>query len=363
MAERRPFNRRRYIEAGQPISFSGRSNVRRYVRPKPTAAHVEEFLSTIDSYTLHREPKKIKYNPIFVHRLRELIQMDLCDKHLESAANDGYKYWLVVQDTFSRKAFVRPLKNKGARTVSEAMEDVLQDMNLRGVPEKCYSDRGTEFKNRHFKQLLDHYNIKQLFAIFHASHVERLLRSLQSMVAKYQTAHQTDRYIHILQATTEAYNNRYHRIIKMSPEQAERTRNGDAVRLALSEYYQKARESKIKPKYKKGLWVRVQNVKGAFFRSYQQTFGEYMYQIHKVHTNLPRPMYELVDSAGELQNDRYYQEELQPVGGELFKVNKLLGRRRNKRTGEWERFVNWVGFLPDTGTWEAESTLNLQPAA
>lgn len=363
MARRGPLDRQHYIDLGRPISFAGRGVVRRYSRPKPSHAQVEDFLSSIDSYTKHRDPAKIKFNPVFVHRLRELIQMDLCDKQLLSGANDGYKYWLIVQDTFSRYVWCRPLKNKLGPTVARAFEHLLQYINLRGTPEKCLSDRGVEFRSRDFKRVLEDYDIMQLFPIFHAPHVERVQRTLQGMVAKYQTEHGTDRYIHILQDVIQSYNRKYHRIIKTSPEMAEQTRNGNRVRFALSEYYQKARESRKSPKYTVNTWVRVRNTRGPFFRSYQQTFGDMLYQIHKVHKNLPRPLYELKDSASEVMLDRYYEEELQPVTGDIFKVSSLLGRRRNRRTGQWERLVNWVGFIPGTGTWEPENTLNLHNIA
>lgn len=110
--------------------------------------------------------------------------------------------------------------------------------------------------------------------------------------------------MHVIDQIVKNYNHRYHSSIRATPAQGERSRNHDHVRRALSEIYHKNRLTRKRPKYKVDDWVRVVNVRGKFSRSYHQTHGEYMYQITGVHTNLPRPMYTLKDSAGEEQTDK-----------------------------------------------------------
>lgn len=61
--------------------------------------------------------------------------------------NDGYKYLLTVIDVLTKYAFVKPLKNKTALTVTRAFRDILD--NGRGWPKVVSSDKGTEFKNHH----------------------------------------------------------------------------------------------------------------------------------------------------------------------------------------------------------------------
>lgn len=360
MSRRAPFSERRYILPGTAASFGGIGNVVRYSNPKLSNIRAARKLSLVDAYTRHREPKPVKHNPIFVHRLRELIQTDLCDKQFTANENDGIKYWLIIEDTFSRKIWLAVLKTKNAAEVCSAFRRLLREISLNGTPERCLSDRGAEFRSQQFKQLLREYDIEQSFPIFHAPHVERVQRTLQAMVAKYQTSTENNRYTHVLDDIVKGYNNRHHRIIGMSPNQAENSRNHNEVRKALAIYYDKTRNKTVKPKFKVNDWVRVKNVRGKFFRSYQETFGWLIYEITKVHTHLPRPMYELRDSAGEVMADKYYQEELQLVGGEsgeLFKVHEILARRRNPRTNVREAKVRWVGFVEGTGTWIPVSDL------
>lgn len=359
-ATREAFSERQYILPGARASFGGIDNVVRYSDPQLTRRRATLKLSGIDAYTRHREPKPIKHNPIFIHRLRELIQADLCDKQYAANANDGIKYWLIIEDTFSRKIWLATLKTKNAAEVCSAFRRLLREISLNGVPERCLSDRGAEFRSQQFKQLMSEFDISHSFPIFHAPHVERVQRTLQSMVAKYQTSTENERYVHILDDIVKGYNNRRHRIIQMTPNQAERTRNHNDVRRALSIYYDKSRNRAVKPKFKVGDWVRVKNVRGKFFRSYQQTFGWLIYEIIKVHAHMPRPMYEIRNSANEVMADKYYQEELQLVGGEdgeLFKVHSVIGRRRNPRTRAAEVKVRWEGFVENTGSWIPASSL------
>ena len=66
-----PLTPGRYLSAANPSSYGGIGLVQRYSRPKASVGDVEEFLASIDTYTLHRQAKPPKKNPLFVHRLRE----------------------------------------------------------------------------------------------------------------------------------------------------------------------------------------------------------------------------------------------------------------------------------------------------
>ncbi|RWR99845.1 HASI-like protein, partial [Leptotrombidium deliense] len=55
--------------------------------------------------------------------------------------------------------------------------------------------------------------------VIKCSVVERFNRTLQSKIFKYFTANGTRRYIDVLQDLVNAFNNTYHRTIKMKPIQ------------------------------------------------------------------------------------------------------------------------------------------------
>jgi hypothetical protein len=53
--------------------------------------------------------------------------MDLVDIQQKAAENDGVKYLLVVIDTFTRYAFVRPLLDKTGLNVLNAFKSVIDE--------------------------------------------------------------------------------------------------------------------------------------------------------------------------------------------------------------------------------------------
>lgn len=163
-------------------------------------------------------------------------------------------------------------------------------------------------------------------------------------------------YIDVMKDIMSSYNDRRHRMIRMSPNQAEHLENGDAVRASMSIYYKKfddaanrRKKRKLKPRFAAGDWVRVQKTRSKFFRSFHETYGRTVYQVAEALTNLPSVMYTLRDLDGLLMDDKYYQSELQAVALMPFKIAHVFRnrRRQNPTTGEREYLVRWEG-LPDS---------------
>jgi hypothetical protein len=59
--------------------------------------------------------------------------------------NRHYNYILTAIDYFSRKVWARPLKNKEAETIRNALESIFTEMTI--TPHILQSDNGREFKN------------------------------------------------------------------------------------------------------------------------------------------------------------------------------------------------------------------------
>ena len=71
--------------------------------------------------TLHIVPvKKIRHRKVLSHTIDYLWEADLVDMTELSRQNKGYKFLLVVIDTFSTFAFEEPLKNKGGPEIPKA---------------------------------------------------------------------------------------------------------------------------------------------------------------------------------------------------------------------------------------------------
>lgn len=93
--------------------------------------------------------------------------------------NKGFKYMLNVIDTFSKFAWIKPLKKKDGKSVAEAFERILKK-KVDKTPDLLHTDAGKEFLNHNFQRVLDKYNIKiyQTFSEKKSSIVERFNRTI-----------------------------------------------------------------------------------------------------------------------------------------------------------------------------------------
>ena len=119
---------------------------------------------------------------------------------------------------FSKQAWCVPLKNKTASSLVNAFKQLL----VKVTPVTLQTDKGTEFFNRPFHNLLKERGI-QHFSTHNeetkASVVERFNRTLKTRKWQYFTKHQTLNYIEKMPAFLHSYNNTYHRGIGMTPYQ------------------------------------------------------------------------------------------------------------------------------------------------
>ena len=342
----------KYTKPGGREGFVGRNVFARY--SKLSNKKAQDVLSRVSSYVLHREVKRPKtYNPIILYLPRELLQADLIDLANLHEANEGAKYILMVCDAFTRKCWARSLKNKTAKNVLNAFKKIV---NESGLFKRLMTDAGTEFLAGEFKAYLKANKIKYTRGNPHAPHVERLNRTLQSKIFKYMTENETKKWVDVLQDVVGGYNDRYHRIIKMSPNEAEKKENLSEVTYNLGAYYAKAIDRRKKPKYVKGDIVSVQKIRNVFAKGYQQVFTDELFKVHEVHTKLPVPMYTLTEFDGEtVIEGRFYENEMQKANFETYKIEKVVDKRT--RAGVREILVKWKGWPKKYNQWIPESNV------
>jgi len=98
--------------------------------------------------------------------------------------NGGYKYILSCVDVFTKRGDMIPMKERDQTTSTKAMEKVLSNM---GIPKTIYSDKGSEFNNAVFLNLMKKHNIQVIFAIGHAPFVESFNRTMNNRMYKYMS--------------------------------------------------------------------------------------------------------------------------------------------------------------------------------
>jgi hypothetical protein len=351
--------KRNYRTPGHPIAFSGIQSLYNYYKGILTIEKIQEVLSEIEAYTLHREYHSSQRNPSYSHFKRYQFQMDLVDVQSLAEFNSGLKYLLTCIDTFTRYAFVRPLRTKEASEVIKAFHSILSEAKV--PPKTLVVDRGTEFNNQHFKEYCQTFNIKVFLpdSSIHAAFVERFNRTLQSLIYKYMTENETNRYIsstdkagnriYVLPKLVETYNRRKHRMTGVTPFEAENNPQVHlSMRLKMSKYYESVKRKPVK--FKIGDQVRIARQKGKFSRGYNETSSAEIFKIYQIKKMDRIPMYVISNFRGdEIIKGAFYSFELTKVGGDVYRVEKVIKTR--KRNGKTEQYVKWKGFDDTYNSW------------
>jgi len=352
-----------YNTPGHPIAFAGVNVIYQYYKPYLSIPDIENVLSSIENYTLHREYHSNQRNPSYSHFKRYQFQCDLVDIRSLSKYNDGVNYLLTCIDTFTRYAFVRLLTTKHGKPVTDAFKDIIREAIE--PPKMVVLDRGTEFYNQHFEQFCRDNGIALYSpdSSIHGAYIERFNRSLQQIIYKYMTEHETNRFIDykneeglivpLMPRFLATYNNRKHRMIGTTPYIAENVPDSHLdIRTRMTKYYEKIKNKK--PKFVVGDYVRIAKIGGKFARGYNERSSQEIFKIHNITTNLKIPMYVLSNYRGdEIIKGKFYQHELTKVDTDIFRIEKILRRRNYK--GKQQLYVKWKGFDDSYNSWINEN--------
>jgi Integrase core domain len=296
-----------YSNLARPAGFS---SVDKLVKAsKQSKARVSQFLTTQDSYTLHKPVRKrFPRNPYTVTNIDDLWEADLVDVNSYSKHNKGVKFLLNVIDTFSKYVWSVPLKNKTATVVANALEKIFK--KSKRTPVTLQSDAGLEFNNKIVRSQLQRLGIKYHTTrndLIKAAIVERYNRTQRSRMEKYFTANKTFNYLDILAALTQGYNDSKHSSTGMAPSKVTKS---DVLEIWKR---MQTRNSKIvrgKVKFHVGQHVRIAKSKDIFKKGYKQTFTSEIFKVTKVLVRTPQPVYEIEDVKGEPILGQFYNYEL-----------------------------------------------------
>ncbi len=147
-------------------------------------------------------------------------------------------------------------------------------MSRLGVPEMIYCDEGSEFNNAPFKKLCNDVGIKLVFTIRHAPIVERFNRTLKEMLHKYLQSTNTKTIVNVLPKIVKNYNNSYHSMIGMTPNEV----NEDTMHIAQINLIRKLHRVPY-VEYKVGGKVRVQVKPKSFMKGYKPKYSKTVYEI------------------------------------------------------------------------------------
>ena len=78
--------------------------------------------------------------------------------------NDGYGYFAVFIDIFSRYLYMYPLKTLSGSEKSKTFERLINEKGVK--PKKLRLDQGSEYKNKEFAKIVKQENIDHIFTYY-----------------------------------------------------------------------------------------------------------------------------------------------------------------------------------------------------
>lgn len=313
---------------------------------KITCSDVKQIISEV----YHRRLINFKRASLVQVGIDDTWEADLLDLKQLTSSNGGKRYCLVVICIFSKFLWLRGLKNKNATSVTAAMSNILieskRKCRLLGV------DRGKEFWNSQFQQLLKSYDIKMYssFSNVKCSVVERVNRSIRSIIMRYLHEHGTSKWIDKLQYFAGYYNNRHHSTIKMPPIECNTKEKERAI---LKNIYKKQHLKRCEhPKFRVGDAVRLSLYRKLFQKESDGSFTYEIFYVSQILSQFHPCTYKLINSNKQPILGRVYEEELVKVKRpSLYLIDKVV-----KRQGD-QVLVRFKGMSEHADQWMNEKDI------
>lgn len=304
-----------YYTLSDTASLSGYAQLLKEVKKrdlKINKSDVKKWLIKQEVYTLHKQRRlrfpRLKYQS---NNIDDVWSIDLMDMQNIARYNYKQRYILAVIDNFSRFAWCVAIKNKTVDTVVKAFEKLFKKTERR--PLHVVADQGKEFSKR-FKLFLQKHSINFYTAndpATKASICERFIRSIKSIIYRYFTHKNTQKYVNVLDKLVDIYNKRGHRSIGCAPIDV-----NDGNVLSIWKYMNKKQNKNIfnekKPKFVVGTLVRISNPKKSFEKGYTKKWSNEVFSVQKVILSYPHT-YRISTLDGTEIKSLFYEEELQEI--------------------------------------------------
>ena len=134
-----------YYDPKHPASFAGPQKIYKVIKDEGKfnigMYKIRKFLHNQESYGLHKPVRRrFKRNHVVSAGKDDLWMADLIDMVKYKDWNDGYRFIMLVIDTFSKYVWLRPLKQKSGHDVAEAFKNIFHSYGK--SPKKLITDKG-----------------------------------------------------------------------------------------------------------------------------------------------------------------------------------------------------------------------------
>lgn len=275
----------------------------------------------------------------------DLYQADLVEMGKYFKINKGYRYLLTIINCFTKYADAVPLKNKEAINVANAMNIAIKRNNFK--IKHLQTDDGKEFYNKEFTKIMKNYNINHYSTNSDkkASICERFNRTLKTKMFKIFSLRGSYLWIDIIGKVLKEYNHTNHRTIGMKPVEVNKS-NEKMVLKRIKRNTTPLKEKKPPKRFVLGDMVRLSKYKNIFSKGYLPNWTNEIFEVYRVQPTTPKT-YLLKDCKGEILRGSFYGHEmLKSNTGNVYLVEKILKRKKDKV------LVRWLGFDESHDTWE-----------
>src|SRR5690606_11459788 len=236
--------------------------------------------------------KKFDREIVMVKSINHTWAVDIVDMNHVKEYNNNIRYFINIIDILSKYAWAIKIKDKSALSVCNAFEQLFQKVK----PRLLWCDKGKEFYNNKFQELLKKHNIK-LYSVYNENKsciIERFNRTLKNIMYKHFDANNTYNWVDNLQAFIDQYNNKRHSTIKMKPIDAiNNIEKYEPILLKLQQERYEKLQLKINkpPKFKILDLVRIAKIKGKFEKGYLANWSKEIFRVIGVKYSYPYKYY------------------------------------------------------------------------
>lgn len=339
-----------YYDPRHPGSYGGVEKLYKAVRQEGKyvlgRAKIKTWLEGQETFGLHRQiNRSFRRRKVIAPFIDYQWDADTAVMKTFAKDNDGFAYFVVTIDVFSRFANTFPLRTTQGKEMAFTLETIFR----RGrKPNKLRTDKGVEFKNRDVQRLLKAERVDHFFTQNEqkSSYSERCIKTLKSKIFRYLSRHQTHRWIDVLDDITQSYNAAYHRSIKMAPRAVTKK---DEARLWKMQYpTSQYKVPRRRFAFQKGDTVRISHVRQPFDREYDERWTMEYFVVDDRGMKEGLPYYTLKDTANDPVRGTFYQSELNRVrvsDQTEYRIEKIVRRRRH------DALVKWMGWPAKFNSW------------
>jgi Integrase core domain/Chromo (CHRromatin Organisation MOdifier) domain len=344
-----------YYTLGRPSTFAGLNQLEKELKTQYDQKQIQDFMKTQDPYTLLKPTiRKFKRAKIYAPHRNYLWESDVIVLQSFAKYNDGFAYISAAIDVFTKKVQLVPIKDQSSKSIKTSFEIMFTNAK----PVKLRTDQAKAYLSKAVQNFLNALDVQHYTStdIGHCQTIERFFRTLRQYLWHYMVAANTYRYIDILDDFLESYHNRYHRSLKMTPNQADKPDMWSTVHRNL--YQAEFRKNLAKHKYKVGQLCRISLHQLMFQKeSNVNRWSEELFRIYKCIPG-PYPYYRLAEYDGTLLKGLFHEKEIQVVEKEpdaAYVIEKVL--RVKTVGGKKQYLVKYRGNANKYNTWITEDQL------